>query len=82
MSCISGVEDLQPVVGQYSRFFGCSQTAVSVKNAKREKVRTQNIFLLQLKLNIFIFFLLYAEIMSHKICDIMKYRKFRQTTDK
>jgi len=35
---------------------GCSQTAFSVKNAKREKVKIQSIILLQLNLNIFIFF--------------------------
>jgi len=46
---------------------GCSQTAFSEKNATRERVRIQNIFLLQLKLNFSIFILFYAENMTHKI---------------
>jgi hypothetical protein len=45
-------------VGQYSRFFGCSQTAFSVMKAERDNNRIQNIFLRLLKLNIFIFFFL------------------------
>jgi hypothetical protein len=66
-------------VGQYSRFFGCSQKAFSAKNEKREKIMIQNIFLLQFKLNIFIYSLLYAENMPHKICDIIKYHNFSQS---